>query len=432
VSNHKFTLKYGKGEVSFEIPREELLCELVGTDSPAIDDLKGSYLAALDKPIDAPPLRELVGPGKKVAIIVSDITRAWQRNSETMPVLVDYLNQAGVSDEDITIVVGVGGHRANTDEEFVELCSDGVCRRIRVLNHDAWRDEDMVYLGKTSRGTEVSVNRIIQEADCMIMTGGVIYHYLAGFGGGRKSILPGVTGIKTIQQNHLYGLTDQVGGGTNPLSASGKTRGNPIHEDMMEIAAFTKPDFMINVVPNLEGELTSIFAGNWISAWDDACRMVEKIYGVEIEEQADIVIATAGGYPKDINLYQSQKTIDNAVHAMKTGGVAVLMAECPLIQDPPEFFEWFKHPDLLSLETEARKNFLITAWLAVKQLEYKNMGSMFMYTEPQNEELARRAHLEPFSDFDALLKAARERIGKEHPSVIVMPQGANTFPIFKG
>ena len=427
----EFTLKYGKGTVTFRIPEEDLICELVGKNLPAIKDLKAGYLKALDNPIDSPPLRELVKPGQTVAIAVSDITRAWQRNAETLPVLVEYLNRAGIKDRDITVIIGVGAHRSNTEEEFIEICSDDVCKRIKVINHDAWRDEDMVYLGKTSRGTEVSVNRHVHEADRLILTGGVIYHYLAGFGGGRKSILPGVTAIKTIQGNHLLGLTDTVGGGSNPLCASGHTRGNPIHDDMMEIAAFTKPDFLINVVPNLDGQLTGIFAGNWVSAWMEACDMVEEIYGVEIEEQADIVIATAGGYPKDINLYQSQKTIDNAVHAMKPGGTAVLMAQCPLIQDPPEFFDWFDQPDMYSLESVARQNFIISSWLAVKQLEYKDMGNMFIYTEAKNLELAKKAHMEPFSDFDQLLAAAKERSGKEHPKYIVMPQGANTLPILK-
>ena len=431
MSTKQFTLKYGKGEVSFEIPEEQLLYELVGNNRPAVTDLAEDYAYALDHPIDAPPLREMLKPDDTVAILVSDVTRAWQRNDETIPILMDYLNAVGIGDDQVTIIIAVGAHRFNTEEEFIQLCSAEVCHRVRVVNHDCRDEDNLVYLGKTSRGTEVSVNKIMHEADKVIMTGGVIYHYMAGFGGGRKSILPGVAGLKTIQQNHLWALTDTVGGGSNPLAKNAATKGNPAHEDMMEICAFVDPTFTVNVVPNLDGQLTGIFAGNWVSAWREACDLVEEIYGVPIEEQADIVVSTAGGYPKDINLYQSQKTIDNTTYAMKPGGVAIVLAECPMIGDPPEFFDWFDYPDMLSLETAARENFLISSWLAVKQLEYKDMGTIILLTKEGNEDLARKAYVEPVTTIEDALKLAYERCGTDKPKITVMPQGANTYPILQ-
>lgn len=424
----KYSLNYGKQTIEFEIPAEQVAAEIMGENVNAIDNIPLYLKNTLDHPVDAPPLKEMVKPGFRIAIIVSDITRAWQQNNIILPVLIDYLNQAGVSDDHITIVIGVGAHRANTQAEFVEICSEEVCQRVKVVNHNAW-DTDTQYMGKTSRGTEVAINPIITEADFLIMTGGVIYHYMAGFGGGRKSILPGVASLKTIQQNHLFALTETVGGGSNPQCASGKTTGNPLHEDMMEIAAFVKPDFLINVVPNLEGHLAGIFTGNWVSAWMEACRMVESVYGVSIETPADIVIASAGGYPKDINLYQSQKTIDNASYAMKPGGVSIILAQCPLIKDPPEFFDWFEYSDLYAMEKAARKNFLISGWLAIKQLEYKEMGSIVLITEPENFDLARKAHVEPVTGIEEALDVAYSRLKKKNPTFTIMPKGANTFPI---
>jgi nickel-dependent lactate racemase len=432
MAHKKFSLKYGRQDVSFDIPQQALLYELTGWNRSACEDLPKAYQYALNHPIDAPPLGEILEPDDKVVIIVSDITRAWQRNDLTLPVLLDYLNQSGVTDNQVSIVIGIGAHRPNSEEEFAELCSEEVCKRVRVVNHDAYDTANMVELGTTSRGTPVAVNRMVAEADRVILTGGVIYHYMAGFGGGRKSILPGVSSLKTIQQNHLRCLTEKVGGGTNPSTASGITSGNPMHEDMMESAAFVKPDFLINVVPNIEGEITEIFAGNWVSAWQQACRMVERIFGVPIEARADIVIASAGGYPKDINLYQSQKTIDNAVYAMKPGGVAVILAQCPLISDPPEFFDWFRYPDILSLEAAARENFLISGWLAIRQMEYKNQGTIILLTEKENLEMARRAHVEPVTTIEEALQLAYQKCGTPAPQITVMPLGANTFPILGG
>ena len=191
MSDHEFTLAYGKSEVSFSIPQDQLLNVIQGNNQKPPQDLREAYLQALMHPIDSPPLDQVVKPGDKVAITVSDITRSWQRNDTTLPILLEVLNQAGVMDEDITIIIAVGAHRHNTPEEFVELCSADVCHRVRVINHDAWDTENMVYLGRTGRGTEVAVNRVVAEADKVICTGGVIYHYMVGYGGGRKSIMPG-------------------------------------------------------------------------------------------------------------------------------------------------------------------------------------------------------------------------------------------------
>lgn len=432
MTEKHFTLRYGKGEVGFAIPEAQLLYELVGRDRKAPADLAAAYRHAMAHPIDSPPLKELVRSGATVAITVSDITRGWQRNDLTLPILIDGLNEAGVADDDITVIIAVGAHRQNTRDEFIELCSPQVCHRVRVVNHNAWETENMVHLGRTSRGTEVSVNRLVAEADRVILTGGVIYHYMVGYGGGRKSIMPGVSSLRTIQQSHMWAMQREVGAGSSPLAANKMTKGNPAHEDMMEVAAFVKPDFIVNVVPNLDGDIAGIFAGNWISAWLEATRMVDDIFGVEIHEQADIVIASAGGHPKDINLYQSQKTIDNAVYAMKPGGAAIILAECVDITDPREFFDWFSYPGYLEMEKAVRANFLISGWVAVRQLEYCRRGTMILLTRQENLELARRAGVVAVSTMDDALRLAYEHCGTDGPTITIMPQGANTFPMLVG
>lgn len=426
-----FQLKYGKGTVSFRLPEEEILYELQGKNYPALADLPKSYRHALDHPIDSPPLREIVKPGEKVVVTVSDITRGWQRNDQVLPVLIETLNEAGIPDSNITILIVVGAHRLNTESEFAELCGKEICHRIRVLNHDCWDSKNMAYLGKTSRGTEVSVNRLAVEADRLILTGGVIYHYMAGYGGGRKSILPGLSSVKTIRQNHLWAMGPTLGSGSNPRAESGRTRGNPVHEDMMEIAGFVQPDFIVNTVPNLDGQIAAVFAGNWVSAWLDSVTLVNEIFGVEIQEEADIVIATAGGYPKDINLYQTGKTMDNAYYAMKKGGVAIILSECPDITEPREFFQWFEYPSFLEMEKGLRENFTIAGWVAFKQIECNNKGPFILLTKRENFDLIKNTRFTPAATIDEALRLAREKCGSKSPKITVMPQGANTFPILK-
>ena len=432
MKERDFRLKYGKTELTFSIPEDQLICEVLGKEYPPLTDPVEAVKLAIAKPIDAPPLREIFRPGEKVVITVSDITRAWQRMDLVLPAILDEINAAGVPDENITILIVVGGHRQNTEEEFRVLCGEQVCHRVRVLNHDAWDTDNMVYLGKTSRGTEVSVNRIVAEADRLIMTGGIIYHYMVGYGGGRKSVLPGCSSIKTIQQNHLWALGRKMGDGSNPNSISGKTKGNETHEDMMEIAAFVKPDFIINMVPTPDGKYAGVFAGNWVSAWQEGTKLVDEIYGVDIPEKADIVITTAGGFPKDINLYQTGKTMDNACYAVKRGGVVILLSECPDIYEPLEFSDWFKHGDKNAVEKALRANFAIPGWVALKEMECSDIATYVMVTRKENVELVKKANMIPATTMEEALKIAREKCANTKPGYIVMPQGAKKVQLTNG
>jgi len=427
-----FNLKYGKTELAFSIPEEQLICEVMGKEYPPVADLADAVKAALARPIDAPPFREVVRPGETVVITVSDITRAWQRMDLILPIMLDELNEAGIPDENITILIVVGGHRKNTEDEFRMLCGEGICNRVHVLNHDAWDEANMVYLGKTSRGTEVSVNRLVVEADKVILTGGIIYHYMVGYGGGRKSILPGCSSIKTIRQNHLLSLGAKLGDGSSPNSISGKTKGNGCHEDMMEIAAFVKPDFILNMVPTADGKVAGIYAGNWVSAWMEGTKLVDKIYGVDIPAKADIVITTAGGYPKDINLYQTGKTMDNACYAVKKGCVVILLSECPDIYEPLEFSDWFKFGDKNDVEKALRANFGIPGWVVYKEMECSSIATFIMVTKEENAELVRKANMIPATTMEEALRIAGEKCTTDKPQFIVMPQGANTVPLTNG
>jgi nickel-dependent lactate racemase len=429
--NRRFSFKYGKGQVDFEIPEEQIVEIITGKNRTPPDDILATYRHALDHPLDSPPLGELVRPGESVLITVSDITRGWQHNDILLPTLLDYLNGAGVQDRDITIVIAVGAHRFNTPEEFVELCSEEVCHRVRVVNHDCNDYDNMDYYGKTSRGTEVWLNSLIRKHDRLVTTGSVIYHYTVGYAGGRKSIMPGLSSLKTIRQSHIWALSPRVGEGTNPGTNNGLAVGNPAHDDMMEVAAFAPPDFIINTVPNFDGQVCAVYGGNWVSAWWEAVKLVVDMYGVEIEERADIVIATAGGYPKDINLYQSQKTIHNAVEAMKPGASAIVMADCPEFDDPAELMDWFTYPTCLELETALRANFTISGFVAMRQCEDGEKGTVILLTRPENTGKAGRAHMRAYSTMEEALRVAYESCGTSNPRVILMPNAAHTWPIVR-
>lgn len=429
METREIHLKYGRGEVVFSLPAGQIYFEVVGKDYPAVSDIPGAIRSALERPIDSPPLKEMLRPTDKVAIAVSDITRSWQRMDLVLPTLLDTISEAGVPDGNISILVVVGGHRQNTEEEMALLCGREVCRRVNVVNHNARELENMVYLGKTSRGTEVAINRVVAEADRIILTGGIIYHYMVGYGGGRKSVIPGFSSIKTIQQNHLWAMGRELGSGSNPNARSGKTRGNECHEDMMEIAGLVQPDFIVNVVPNAEEDYAGIFAGNWVSAWQEGTKRVDEIYSVPIPGLADIVIASAGGFPKDINLYQTGKTMDNACYAVKQDGAVIIVSECLDIREPPEFPQWFQYSSRLDMERALRADFTIPGWVAWKEVECSDRASFIMVTLPQNADLVRRAGMIPVATIGEALEMAYKKCGTKEPRITLMPQGANTLPV---
>lgn len=288
---------------------------------PALADFPGKIRQALDEPIGSKPLRELVKPGQRILIIISDITRP-VKSEVFMPVLVDYLNKAGIEDKDLQILVATGTHREATGEELDRLLGPELAGRIRVTSNKAGVAGDFVELGRTTRGTPVKINRLAVQADLVILTGAISFHFLAGFSGGRKSVVPGIAARETIQANHSLVLEagDRVG--------QGLMEGNPIAEDMEEATAMLNPGFLLNVVLNDRGEAAGVFAGDWVQAHREGCRFADQCFGIKLREKRPLVIAGAGGFPKDLNLYQAAKGLLNAMEAVEERGTVIFIAEC--------------------------------------------------------------------------------------------------------
>ncbi|MDN5331399.1 MAG: lactate racemase [Tepidanaerobacteraceae bacterium] len=322
-------LKYGRKALNLGISTKNLLAVLGAGDVPAVADERKAVLKALRDPINSPPLSEIIKKGDRVVIIASDITRN-VRNQVVIPALLDELRQAQIPCEDITVVVATGTHRGHTRQELEYLFGLEVTRRVRIVDHDSRNKNELVYVGTTSRGTPVWINRLVAEADKVIITGGIVYHSMAGFGGGRKAICPGVSGFDTIQHNHKLMLNPpEKGGGLKESVGCGKLKGNPMAEDMDEIAAMVNPSFMVNVILNHEGKIAKVVAGDYRKAFEEGCRTVEEFYSLKVKEKADVLVLSCGGFPKDIDLYQATKAVENSVGVLKEGGAVVLLAECP-------------------------------------------------------------------------------------------------------
>ena len=294
-----------------------------------------------------------------------------------------------------------------------------VLKRVRVVSHDC-RAPDHIYIGDTSFGNKVELNKLFVEADVRILTGDIDLHYYAGYGGGRKSVLPGVASASTIQFNHAMLL--------HPNARMGVLEGNPVHEDMMEAAKMADVAFILNVVMNARYEVVRAFAGDLERAFLEGVKLVDQIYKVPIEEQADVVVVSPGGHPHDIDLYQAYKGIHTALEAVKEGGVLVAVAECPEGHGHKVFHEWMaRFKTLEEMEAQIKANFRLgghKAYYLMKALEKAHIILASAMPEEQVREVFR---LEPARTAQEGLEKALEIAGRD-ASVLVMTHGNITLP----
>lgn len=314
-----YYMAYGDQELALELPQEQLL-QMVQPPPPGPSRGSSTILEeAFKHPLGSHTLTHIIQEKKprRVVIVVNDITRPTPYKL-ILPPLLRELEAAGIPEQDITLLVALGIHRPHTREENISIFSEEICKRYRIENHDC--DNDLVSLGYLSNGMELIINKTAAEADLLITTGLVNLHYFAGYSGGRKSILPGIAGRKLIEANHQM-MSDE-------RACLGNYRNNPVSDIMVEAARKVGVDFIINVVTASRDEILYSAAGDMYEAWLACVKYCEDHNVVEIEQQADIVIASCGGFPKDINMYQAQKALDSASLAVKPGGTIILLAEC--------------------------------------------------------------------------------------------------------
>jgi len=344
-------LPYAKTEICARVPTRSFLGSIEPKEKPGVSDAVEEIKRALREPMGSETLSDIVKPEHKVAIVVDDATGP-APSYLMVPSILEELNIAGVKDESIMVIFGCGAHGPVTHEEAVKLLGEAVINRVKVINHDS-KAQDLVYVGKTRKhGTKVYLNRVFADADVKILTGDVCFHYYAGYGGGRKSVLPGVSGEETIKHNHAMLLHQKA--------KTGILDGNPVHEDMVEAAKLGKVDFILNAVTNSEGEIVKAFAGDLEQAFNEGIKVVDEMYRVPVNRKADIVVVSPGGHPSDVNLFQAYKGVDNALKAVKRGGVIILVAECPEGHGNQVFYDWMvKFKDAKAVERAIKRNFVV-------------------------------------------------------------------------
>ncbi len=418
----KVNLAYGQGHLQVDLP-ESRVTVITPSHKPGIVDEKAAVMQSLRTPIGALPLNQWLHPGARICIAFTDITRATP-NDRIIPWLLEHLEAGGVAPGQITLLNQLGTHRPNTVAELEKMLTPAVVRNYRVVNHEPENLEAHIQVGTTRDGTPAWINKHLVEADVRIVTGFIEPHFFAGFSGGPKGIMPGCAALETVMSNHG---SSNIG---DPNSTFGITTGNPIWEEIRDIALRVGPSFLLNVTLNERRDITGVFSGDLLAAHREGFEFVRGQAMQKVEAPFDIVVTTNSGYPLDMNLYQGVKGMSAAARIVKPGGTIILACEC--CQGVPS-----NSPLDLLLRSAGSSEEILTLlatpgfirpeqWQAQIQALIQRRAEVIVYSSLPDEVIW-AAHLTPCRDISATVAATLEQLGAD-ARVAVLPQGPLTIP----
>ncbi|WP_319477265.1 nickel-dependent lactate racemase [Marispirochaeta aestuarii] len=415
-----FDLKYGKSTLPLETGDTQILDVIHPGNQPPLEDPAAAVERMLQNPLGTAALEILLRKRRpeRLVIVVNDITRPTPY-SVLMPPLLRTIENAGTARENITLITATGIHSPHTLEENLQAYGKDLVENYRIICHDAEDEANLVHKGRLPSGYDFLLNRTVDEADFLITIGVVMPHFFAGYSGGRKSILPGVSGKSTVQLNHarMVELMDDL----PPI------RENPISLEMIHAARMAGVDFILNAVSNDDGEVINVYAGDLEEAWYAAVEKSEELYITKIPELADITVVSASGFPRDINIYQAQKALDHADKATRRGGTIILLAECSGAYGD-EVFENFMKKGLTpeSIMQEVRENFVMgghKAYCFAKVAAEKQV----ILVSSASEQVTLSLFAEKAKSPREALETALRRHGKD-AAIRIMPEGGVTVP----
>lgn len=411
----KIELGFAKCTQEADIPAENIISVLEPNEVQYELTGEAEVLRSIKEPIGSKRLRDIAKPGEKIAIITSDITRPMP-SKLVLPAVLSELKEAGVHMEDVTVVFALGSHRKHTEEEMCYLVGDAVFEEVRCVDSDP---KDFVHMGVTSRGTPADIFSVVANADRRICLGNIEFHYFAGYSGGAKAIMPGVSTRAAIQSNHSRMVEEN--------SHAGKLTGNSVREDIDEVEEFVPIDFIVNVVLDEHKQIVKCVSGHWKQAHRAGCAFLDTLYKVMIPKRADIVLVSPGGYPKDINLYQAQKALDNAKHAVREGGVIILTASCKEGLGESVFERWITNaPSPSFMVEEIERNFELGGHKAAAIGMVMQKSDIYLVSDLADE-FVQSMFFKPYKSLQQALDEAFLKLGSD-AGVIVMPYGGSTLP----
>lgn len=419
----RLKLAYGRDGLWINLPEQARITVIEPVYLPGLSDENSSIQSALRNPINSAPLVKLIYPESTVAIVFSDITRPMP-NDRVLPVLLNEIRQAGVSNEQIVLINGLASHRKQTDDELKAMLGPEIFRHFRVIQHDAWDDANLVEVVPNHSGRMVRINRHYLEASVRILTGFIEPHFFAGFSGGPKAVLPGIADLESIMDNHSSLM---IG---NDRSIWAVTQGNPIWEEMFAVASATKPAFMLNVALNKDKQISGVFAGEMKMAHSAGIEFVRQKAMAPVNQPFDVVITSNSGYPLDLNLYQAVKGMSAAAQIVRQGGDIILAAEC--WDGLPNHGLYSRLLQEASSITELYHNIMTPGfrcqdqWQAQIQAKIQMKANVHVYAGGLSHQELADAKVIPSNSIEGTLACILER--KPDASIAVLPEGPQTIP----
>lgn len=412
-------LKYGQSGLPLDLPDSRNFAGILGPrDRPVLADASAAIEASLREPVESRPLVELARGRRNAVIVISDSTRPVP-NQLILPRIVDALHAAGLGADAITILIATGIHRPNEGEELVRLVGADIVAKYRIVNHFSRNDADMSYAGTIMGDTPVYVNKLYSEADLKILTGFIEPHMWAGFSGGRKSLLPGISSIKTVQFMHGPEMI------AHPDVVYGKLAGNPFHEAGLSIMAKVGADFLVNVTLNTEKKVTGVYSGHPVHAHLRGASELEPFCTTYLDKPLDFVVTTNAGAPLDVNLYQTSKGIAGVAPVLKDGGDIVVASRCPEGLGSAEFvasMNEYTTPSEWIRRALAHEFFYPDQWCAQEIYKWMQHHPIHLYSEGVSDEQQRRYGFAPTHDIPATVRALLAKHGADARWAIV-PDG---------
>ena len=424
-----FSFRYGDGYMDFSYPDEDIV-QVIEPAAVEIPDTaereKVEY--ALDHPIGTGRLEEIISPDDTVCLLVPDTTRQWGRPEQIITVLVERLEAIGVKDENMLIVSATGTHKKQTPQEHINIVGQAVYDRIKMIDHDC--DTNLVEVGTSSRGNVIKVNKTVMEYDKKIIVGATVFHFLAGFGGSRKYVLPGIAGRDCIMSNHSqYFAPGGVGSGQNALVSPGGYENSPVSLEMFEAARMVGIDFNITDVIGPNKEIAFVYAGDLNKSHEAAVEKCRLLDGAFVDAPADMVISCGMGYPKDINLYQTiSKPMTNSLGAIRQDkdSVMIIVSECREgIGNADTEKMLFDFDNARDREIYTRENYTIGLNIAYMITAFAETFHLIMVTS-LDPSIYAKTKIHPARDVNEAIEIAKKLTGKEHLKAYIMPYGANT------
>lgn len=410
-------LAYGKTGIEVRLPEKARAEVIRSRPCPAVPDPADAIRNALAQPVASKPLREIARGKAAACVVISDITRP-APNAILLPPILETLEAAGIPGDKITILIATGIHRPNLGAELVELVGPQIASTRRIVNHMSKDDAELRFMGKTRAGIPLFVNRHYLDSELKILTGFIEPHLWAGYSGGRKAILPGISGLETMKYMHGYDMI------AHPGTRYGHLAGNPFHDAGLEVAERVGVDFIVNVTLNAMKQITGVFAGHYDKAHVEGCRFCEKWVVADLAEPVDLAITCGGGHPLDKTLYQSVKGMSGANPIVRPGGLILVATRCDEGAGSPEFtsvleraasvekfFSMIRRPDFFEADQ----------WIAQEMYQILREKRIALYSEGLTREEIKRYLLEPVTDLQAFV----DRFVEQNPSarIAVIPEG---------